>query len=102
MMNTSDETTKASCLDWSTGKSPASCTGFNSPIFHSAFKQECSDLCFGNGNAALAASDYDRAIDLYSVVIDLNFASDTIYAHRSIAKSGKMLWEDALLDAQKV
>ncbi|KAG1882428.1 hypothetical protein F4604DRAFT_425327 [Suillus subluteus] len=102
LMDMSNETTKASCLDWSTGKSSVSSTGFNSPTFDSAFKQECSVLGFSNGNVALAASDYDRAIDLYSVVISLNVASDTVFAHRSIAKSGKMLWEDALLDAQKV
>jgi hypothetical protein len=35
-------------------------------------------------------------------VIDLNSASDVVFAKRSEAKLGKMLWEDALLDAQKV
>lgn len=59
-------------------------------------------LCFTNGDAALAASKYDKAIDLYSVAVDLNCASDVVFANRSKAKLGKMLWEDALLDAQKV
>ncbi|KAG0692334.1 hypothetical protein DFH29DRAFT_1073796 [Suillus ampliporus] len=101
MMDMSDETTKASCLDWST-----------------AFKQKCSVLYTANGNAAivasgdaahatsgdtaLAASNYDRAIELYSLAIDLDSATDTIYANRSTAKSKKELWEDALLDAQKI
>ncbi|KAG2351824.1 hypothetical protein BDR07DRAFT_1500169 [Suillus spraguei] len=41
MMNNIDETTKASCLDWSTGKS----------------LKECSALYAVNGDAALTASD---------------------------------------------
>ncbi|KAG2367967.1 hypothetical protein BDR07DRAFT_1478558 [Suillus spraguei] len=86
MMNNIDETTKASCLDWSTGKS----------------LKECSALYAVNGDAALTASEYDRAIDLYSAAIDLNSASDVVFANRSEAKLGKLLWEDALLDAQKV
>ncbi|KAG0698231.1 WD40-repeat-containing domain protein [Suillus ampliporus] len=67
-----------------------------------AFKEECSAVCLANGDAALAASDYDRAIDLYSVVINLNSASETAFVNRSKANSEKMLWENALLDAQKV
>jgi len=74
----------------------------SSPTFISDFKQECSALCAVNGDAALTASEYDRAIDLYSGAIDLDYASDVIFANRSEAKLGKMLWEDALLDAQKV
>ncbi|KAG2337096.1 hypothetical protein BDR05DRAFT_970635 [Suillus weaverae] len=93
MMDRADEATKACCLDWST-----------------AFKQDCSmlyaatgvtDLAAG-GNDALAAGNYDRAVELYSVAIDLDFATDTIFANRSKARSGKMLWDDALLDAEKV
>jgi hypothetical protein len=74
----------------------------SSLAFYAAFTQECNMLCLTNGDAAVAASDYDRAIDLYSAVINLNFASDIIFANRSKAKSEKMLWEDILLDAQKV
>ncbi|KAG1761434.1 hypothetical protein EDD22DRAFT_804504 [Suillus occidentalis] len=85
MMDTIDESAKASCFVWS-----------------HAFKQECSALCAANGDAALAARDYDTAIDLYSVVITLNSASTTVFANRSKAKLGKMLWIEALLDAQKV
>jgi hypothetical protein len=69
---------------------------------HSAFKQECSALCAANGDAALAASDYDRAIDLYSAAITLNSTSTTIFANRSKAQLGKMRRMEALLDAQKV
>ncbi|KAG2337645.1 TPR-like protein, partial [Suillus weaverae] len=85
MMDTSDDITKAKCLDWS-----------------NAFTKECSTLCLTNGDVALAASKYDRAIDLYSAAIDLDSASDIAFANRSKAKLGKMLWEEALLDAQKV
>ncbi|KAG2365171.1 hypothetical protein BDR07DRAFT_1481719 [Suillus spraguei] len=87
MMDTSDDITKANCLDWS-----------------HAFTEECSALILTDGDAALAASNYDKAIDLYlySAVIKLDCTSDVVFANRSKAKSGKMLWEDALLDAQKV
>ncbi|KAG0708171.1 hypothetical protein DFH29DRAFT_1065883 [Suillus ampliporus] len=85
MMDVIDERTKASCLDWC-----------------NAFEQECSTLSLATGDAALAEYDYDRAISSYTVAIDLNSASETVFANRSKAKSGKLLWEDALLDAQKV
>ncbi|KAG2743238.1 hypothetical protein P692DRAFT_201795091 [Suillus brevipes Sb2] len=85
MMDTIDESAKASCLVWS-----------------NAFKRACSTLCAANGGAALAARDYDRAIELYSAAITLNSSSSTAYANRSKAKLGKMLWTEALLDAQKV
>ncbi|KIK41072.1 hypothetical protein CY34DRAFT_806482 [Suillus luteus UH-Slu-Lm8-n1] len=85
MMDTIDESTKTSCLVWS-----------------NAFKQECSALCAANGDAALAASDYDRTIELYTAAITLNSESSTFFANRSKAKLGKMLWLEALLDAQKV
>jgi hypothetical protein len=92
MMNTADEIMKARCLDWST-----------------AFKRDCSVLyaatggidLAASGDAALAVDNYDKAIEFYSAAIDLDFATDTIFANRSKARSGKMLWDDALLDAQK-
>jgi hypothetical protein len=58
--------------------------------------------CATNGDAVLAASDYDRAIDLYLAAITLNSASSTVFANSSKAKLGKMLWMEALPDAQKV
>ncbi|KAG1736630.1 uncharacterized protein EDB91DRAFT_1348004 [Suillus paluster] len=85
MMDMSDENTKASCLDWS-----------------NAFAQEYSAPYIVNGDAAFAASDYDKAIKLYTVAIDLHFARDTIFANRSKARLEKMLWGDALLDAHQV
>ncbi|KAG1785874.1 uncharacterized protein HD556DRAFT_1450312 [Suillus plorans] len=90
MMTPNDEVTKADCLDWSNGES------------RTHFKQQCSALCAANGEAAFAASDYDKAIDLYSMAIDLDSASYIFFASRSEAKLSKMLWEDALLDARKV
>jgi len=85
MMVLSNENTEASYLDWC-----------------KAFTEECRALCLTSGDVALAASDYDRAIDLYSTAIDLDSGFDVIFTNRSKAKLGKMLWEDALLDAQKV
>ncbi|KAG2747698.1 TPR-like protein, partial [Suillus brevipes Sb2] len=85
MMDAIDESAKASCLVWS-----------------HAFKQECSALCAANGDAALAASDYDRAIDLYSTAITLNSGSSTVFANRCKAKLGKMLWMEALFDSREV
>ncbi|KAG2128510.1 uncharacterized protein EDB93DRAFT_1268284 [Suillus bovinus] len=85
MMYAVDESAKASCLNWS-----------------NEFKERCSVLCVANGDTALAVSDYDTAIDLYSAVINLHSASDTVFANRSKAKLSKMLWTEALLDAQKV
>ncbi|KAG2137113.1 uncharacterized protein EDB93DRAFT_1253727 [Suillus bovinus] len=91
MMDVSDEATKASCL-----------VGI-------AFKQRCSalyavdgDALVTSGNAAFDANNYDKAIELYSVAIDLDFATEAIFANRSKAWLEKLLWEDALLDAEKV
>jgi hypothetical protein len=55
-----------------------------------------------SGDAALAASEYDKAIELYSAAIDLNYATDIIFANRCKANLEKILWEEALVDAQKV
>jgi len=41
-------------------------------------------------------------LELYSAVIDLNPATDSIFAHHCWAELGKMLWEEALGDAKKV
>jgi hypothetical protein len=104
MMDNIDETTKAHCFDWSNGKSGVyvATQAMISPAFYSAFRQDCSTLYLPKGDAAFTANDYDRAIDIYSVVIDLDCANETVFANRSKARSEKMLWEDALLDAQKV
>jgi tetratricopeptide (TPR) repeat protein len=67
-----------------------------------AFEQECPTLYVSQGDAALSAKDYDKAIELYSAAIRLNSTNDTIFANRCNARLGKMLWEDALVDAEKV
>ncbi|KAG2142856.1 quinon protein alcohol dehydrogenase-like superfamily [Suillus bovinus] len=92
MMDNIDGTAKASCLEWSNGKSGVS------------FTKKCSVPFLANGDAALAASDFDRAIDFYSAAIDLTSPnlSYAVFTNRSKAKLGKMLWMGALLDAQKV
>ncbi|KAG1768815.1 hypothetical protein EDD22DRAFT_211246 [Suillus occidentalis] len=93
MMDGCDEAMKASCLDWSTAFKKDYCalhaaTGF-------------PDLA-AKGDDALAAGNYDLAIELYSVAIHLDLVTDAIFANRSKASAGKMLWDDALLDAEKV
>ncbi|OJA14890.1 hypothetical protein AZE42_13467, partial [Rhizopogon vesiculosus] len=81
-MDMSDEATTASC----------------------PFEQDCSALYTSSGDADLAAMDHDKAIELYSSAIDLSSSSstDTMFEKRCRARLGKMLWEDALLDAQKI
>jgi hypothetical protein len=81
-----------------------------SPAFHSAFKQDYIALhaatgfpdLAAKGDDALAAGNYDLAIELYSTAIHLDLATDAIFANRSKASAGKMLWDDALVDAEKV
>ncbi|KAG0699362.1 hypothetical protein DFH29DRAFT_1002055 [Suillus ampliporus] len=104
MMDTIDENTKASCLDWSNSKSRV----LN--VIHAAIltliscsiqgRMQCTLCC--QWGYCLAVNDYDRSISSYSVAIDLNSANETIFAKRSKAMSGKLLWVDALLDAEKV
>jgi hypothetical protein len=79
-----------------------SCRLQSSHAFHSDFEKKCSALYLTNGDVALAVSDYDRAIDLYSAAMDMDSTSDVVFANRSKANLGKMLWEDALIDALKV
>jgi hypothetical protein len=52
--------------------------------------------------ASIHGKAIDRATDTYWSRIDLDFSTDTIFAYGSKANLEKMLWEDALLDAQKV
>jgi hypothetical protein len=59
-------------------------------------------LCAAGRDDALAAGNNDRAIKIYSVVIDFDLATETIFANHSKVRSGKMLWDDALFDAEKV
>jgi tetratricopeptide (TPR) repeat protein len=102
MMDMSDEATMVNSSDWFVGKSSVMSLTTSSPMFHSAFEQECRALYTRQGDVALSSKDYDKAIELYSAVIDLDPVSDAIFASRCKAKLGKMLWEDALVDAQKV
>ncbi|KAG1803189.1 uncharacterized protein BJ212DRAFT_992315 [Suillus subaureus] len=57
-------------------------------------------------DTTIAANDHgkaiDRATDPYWSGINLDFSTDTVFAYSSKANLEKMLWEDALLDAQKV
>jgi len=71
-------------------------------VFHLAWKNECHALYVTGGDAALAASQYDVAIKLYSMALDLDSETDSVFTNRCKAKLGKMLWDEALVDAQKV
>lgn len=73
-----------------------------SPECYLAFKQNCSTRYAADGDVALTASDYDLAILLYSGAIELDPTSETVFANCSKAKLKKALWEEALVDAQKV
>ncbi|KAG2361891.1 hypothetical protein BDR07DRAFT_1376905 [Suillus spraguei] len=75
VMDTSD-ITKDSCPDWSNGKSRIRNVTQATILttFHPAFTKECSALSLTGGYAALSAKDYHRAIELYSAVINLDYA----------------------------
>jgi hypothetical protein len=73
-----------------------------SPSVDSVFKQEWSSVYAGDGDKALSSRDYDRALHLYSAVIDLDSATDIIFANRCRVRLAKKEWEEGLLDAQKV
>jgi len=64
--------------------------------------QELAGVNAESGDVAFSAGAYDTAIELYSVAIDLDPTNDAIFANRCKAKLGKMLWNDALVDAEKV
>jgi len=70
-------------------------------VSHSAAKNGCYVPYIADGDAALDASAY---IKLYSIVVDLDTATDIIFAHRlgCQAKLGIKLCEEALSDARKV
>jgi tetratricopeptide (TPR) repeat protein len=102
MMDKCDESTKASCLDWSTGKFFCNVNHATILTRIADFKKRCSTLYQADGDAARSASDNDKAITLYSAAIDLAAASETIFIKRSEAELDMKLWEEALLDAQKV
>ncbi|KAG2127929.1 uncharacterized protein EDB93DRAFT_181708 [Suillus bovinus] len=99
MMDESDETTKTACLNWS-ADFKQNCTVRYAANMDVALDASGDAVLAAGGDAALAAHDYNRAIGLYSAAIDLDYATDTIYANRSMAKSKKMLWEGAIADAQ--
>ena len=66
------------------------------------WRKECHALYIASGDAALTASQYDVAIELYSTALDLGPETDSVFTNRCKAKLGKELWEEALVDAQKV
>ena len=101
-MDMYDETTKASYFEWSTGKCSVGSSSNNETHILSAFKKDCCAVYVACADAALAASEYDRAVVLCSAAIDLDATNGTLFANRCKAKLGKMSWEEALIDARKV
>ncbi|KAG1725059.1 uncharacterized protein EDB91DRAFT_1267593 [Suillus paluster] len=98
MMDTSDEDTKANCLDWS-----------------NAFMQEYSAPYIANGDAAFAASDYEKAIKytlwqstsimevtpyLQTAVIELNPSSYVGYQRKYVALYGAKNYKEAMAACQ--
>ena len=68
-----------------------------------AFKRDCTARFVVKGDEAVAASDYDEAIKLYSSAIGLDSSPDfSLFAHRSKANLGRNLCAEALADAEKV
>lgn len=92
MMDILDEATTTGYFKWSTAFKEHRRALYASDSF--------VDLS-ASGDAALAASDYDSAIELYSAAIDLDSETDNIFANRFKANSEKMLWDDALLTRKR-
>ncbi|OAX42739.1 hypothetical protein K503DRAFT_709950 [Rhizopogon vinicolor AM-OR11-026] len=74
-----------SCPDWST-----------------TFKQDCTIRCVAKGEEAVAVSDYEGAIKLYSAAISLDSSCRILFVCRSNAKLGQHHYLDALADAEQV
>ncbi|KAG0702651.1 hypothetical protein DFH29DRAFT_492432 [Suillus ampliporus] len=66
------------------------------------FKQDCIARCVAKGDEAVAANNYETAIELYSAAIDLDSSLDFLFASRSRANLARNLYAEALSDAEKV
>ncbi|KAG0698731.1 hypothetical protein DFH29DRAFT_1071033 [Suillus ampliporus] len=85
MMDIIDEDAKNSYLEWST-----------------AYKKHCTARCLAKGDEAMAAGNYEKAIELYSAGIGLDSSCHSLFAHRSKANLERTLYAEALHDADKV
>jgi len=69
--------------------------------YHLDFERDCIARCVAKGEEAVAASDYEGAIALYSAAIGLT-GDSSLFAHRSRAKFSGALYAEAIIDAEKV
>ncbi|KAG1789016.1 uncharacterized protein HD556DRAFT_1275673, partial [Suillus plorans] len=75
------------------------------PIHHewsAAFKHKCTSRCVTKGDEAVTASNYEMAVELYSVGISLDSSCESLFARRSKANLTRRLYTEALDDAEKV
>ncbi|KAG1771776.1 heterokaryon incompatibility protein-domain-containing protein [Suillus occidentalis] len=85
MMSMIDDNTKSGCLEWS-----------------SAFKKDCTARCVAKGEEAIAASNYEMAVELYSAAIRLDSSHGSFFARRSTAYLARKHYAEALADADTV
>ncbi|KAG2339718.1 hypothetical protein BDR05DRAFT_573204 [Suillus weaverae] len=85
MMSMIDDNTKSGCLEWS-----------------STFKQDCTARCVAKGDEAIAASNSEMAVKLYSAAIKLDSSHDSLFARRSKAHLARKHYAKALADADTV
>lgn len=85
MMSMIDEDVKDSDLEWST-----------------TFKKKCTARCVAKGDEAVAAKNYETAIELYSAGVELDSSCESLFVHRSKANLGRNLFAAALHDANRV
>lgn len=85
MMSMIDEDVKDSDLEWST-----------------AFKNDCTARCVTKGDEAVAAKNYETAIELYSAGIELDSSCESLFVRRSKANLERNLFVVALHDANRV
>ncbi|KAG0693719.1 hypothetical protein DFH29DRAFT_377451 [Suillus ampliporus] len=64
--------------------------------------ETCTARCVAKGDEAIAASNYEAAIELYSAGISLDSSCECLFAHRSKANLGQKHYAEALHDADKV
>ncbi|KAG2346441.1 WD40 repeat-like protein [Suillus weaverae] len=84
MMSMTDEDVKDSDLEWST-----------------AFKKDCTARCVAKGDEAVAAKNYEMAIELYSAGIELDSSCESLFVHRIKTNLGRNLFAAALHDANR-
>ncbi|KAG2346373.1 hypothetical protein BDR05DRAFT_997367 [Suillus weaverae] len=67
-----------------------------------AFKKNCIACCVAKADEAIAASNYEAVIELYSAGIGLDFSCESLLVHRSEANLKRNFFAEALHDADKV